>query len=514
MAWFEEEILKTMKNQKSAFRKALQIGCALFMTALSLISDPVSAQTPIGQGIPGEAGNDQCGNSVSMPDKNTLAVGAWRNDGAGNSAGHARVFDFDGSNWIQRGADLDGVNADDWFGYFVDMPDENTIAVSAPYGDNGAISRAGYVKIYTWSGSAWVQKGSTLYGNATNDYLGWVVKMPDPDHMVVSTVFADANGTNSGLIQVYDWNGSSWVQRGGNITGLAADDRFGWSVAMPTPNTLAASAPSNDNGQNSAGLVQVFDWNGSAWVQRGGNIFGEAALDQLGTFITMPDSNTLAASARFNAGGGLDAGHTRIYTWNGTTWIQKGTDIDGEDATDQSGQCLSMPNADWIAIGTPRNDGNGANAGSVRIYKFMNNNWVQMGTDMDGEAAGDNYGYSVFMPDTQTIAIGAILNSNTNGISAGEVNVFDLSTISSTPSMLRESEVLIYPNPATDAFTLKGIQANTWVSIRDFTGKEVYSSLADSPIRSFPIQHLANGVYVVRIREGDRIRNSKLHIAR
>ncbi|MFM7586780.1 MAG: hypothetical protein ACKO6M_07165, partial [Bacteroidota bacterium] len=35
---------------------------------------------------------------------------------------------------------------------------------------------------------------------------------------------------------------------------------------------------------------------------------------------------------------------------------------------------------------------------------------TQKGADIDGEAAGDNSGYSVSMPDANTVAIGAIYN--------------------------------------------------------------------------------------------------------
>jgi hypothetical protein len=35
------------------------------------------------------------------------------------------------------------------------------------------------------------------------------------------------------------------------------------------------------------------------------------------------------------------------------------------------------------------NDGNGTNAGHVRIYKNINGTWTQQGSDIDGEAAGD-----------------------------------------------------------------------------------------------------------------------------
>lgn len=502
-----------MKKLKHGYFKPNLNASIVLLLLLSIVNNYVYAQIQLGPSIIGEAANDQCGNSVCMPDNNTIAVGGWRNDGFGNSAGHARVFDFNGTNWVQRGTDLNGVDAGDWFGYYVDMPNDSTLAVSAPYGDNGTITLAGYVKIFTWNGTAWVQKGSTLYGTAVNDYFGWMVKMVDADHFIASTVYANNNGPNSGLVQVFDWNGSNWVQRGTDILGIAPDDRFGWSVAMPTVNTIAASANFNDGSQNNAGLVQVFDWDGSAWVQRGSNIYGEADGDQLGSFIYMPNANTLAASAIYNDGSGMDAGHTRIFTWNGVDWVQKGSDIDGEGVNDQSGRCIWMPDPDWIAIGSPKNDGSGTNAGSVRIFKFNGTDWVQFLNDMDGENTDDNYGYSVCMPDTNTIAIGAILN-DANGTDAGEVKVFEFATITGNSRQNIENGIAFFPNPVSNVLTIIGEEINSTVTICDLSGKLVYSCTINSLNSNISIGHLENGVYLLTVFDNNTIRTTKLILSK
>ena len=47
---------------------------------------------------------------------------------------------------------------------------------------------------------------------------------------------------------------------------------------------------------------------------------------------------------------------------------------------------------DRVAIGADYNDGNGYNAGHVRIYDWNGSSWVQQGQDIDGEAAGDYSG--------------------------------------------------------------------------------------------------------------------------
>jgi len=78
-----------------------------------------------------------------------------------------------------------------------------------------------------------------------------------------------------------------------------------------------------------------------------------------------------------------------------------------------------------VAIGATNNDDNGSNSGHVRVYKYENNSWTQRGTDIDGEASGDNSGHSVSLSSDGTIvAIGAIYNDGVNGSDSGHVRVY------------------------------------------------------------------------------------------
>jgi hypothetical protein len=69
---------------------------------------------------------------------------------------------------------------------------------------------------------------------------------------------------------------------------------------------------------------------------------------------------------------------------------QLGQDIDGEAAYDQSGYSVSINSTgDRVAIGAILNDGNGTNSGHTRIYEWNGSSWTQLGSDIDGEAADD-----------------------------------------------------------------------------------------------------------------------------
>merc|ERR1712100_903072 len=99
-----------------------------------------------------------------------------------------------------------------------------------------------------------------------------------------------------------------------------------------------------------------------------------------------------------------------------------GQDIDGEARGDESGYAVSLSSdGKTVVIGAPDNDDNGYNAGHVRVYEYNETilEWTQLGQDIDGEAEGDQSGWSVSLSsDGKTVAIGAFLNYG-NGYNAG-----------------------------------------------------------------------------------------------
>jgi hypothetical protein len=231
---------------------------------------------------------------------------------------------------------------------------------------------------------------------------------------------------------VYAWNGTNWNQRGTDIDGEAAGDGSGYSVSMSSDGTvLAIGAYRNDgiNGTDS-GHVRVYEWNTSSWQQKGFDIDGEAANDDSGRSVSLSgNGNVVAIGAPNNSGTDTNAGNVRVYEYYADTsppsWQQMGDDIDGEAADDESGWSVSLSSDGTIlAIGAPSNySGNG----SVRVYEWNGSSWQRKGTDIDGEARWDYFGYSVSLSSDGTIvAIGAPGNNGDNGDrSAGHVRVYE-----------------------------------------------------------------------------------------
>lgn len=327
--------------------------------------------------------------------------------------------------WMQKGIDIDGEDMLDRSGYSVSMSDDGmTVAIGATYNYDGA-SGAGQVRIYQWNGSAWSQKGGDIDGTIPGQHCGYSVSMSADGNTVA--VGIPANGgivvSLEGMVRIFQWTGSSWSAKGAAIIGEAFYDESGFSVSMSADgNTVAIGAPYNDGTASSAGHVRIHEWNGSAWAQKGVDLDGVILDDLSGYSVSMSaDGNTVAfGSPNING-----IGHVRIYEWIGAAWTQKGANIDGI-VYDKTGWSVSMnDNGNTIAIGAVGRSGTPSDSGNVRIYQWIGATWSQKGNDIVGEAGNELSGWSVSMSsDGNTVAIGTPLNSGT-GFWAGHVRVYE-----------------------------------------------------------------------------------------
>ena len=369
-------------------------------------------------------GYNETGSAVAISSNGSrVVIGEYTHD---SSRGRVRVFDWNGSLWTQVGADIDGEESYDYSGWSVAMSsDGSRIAIGATY--NYA---SGHVRVYDWNGSSWTQVGADIDGEAGSDQSGYSVAMSsDGSRVVIGAPYNGGNGTYSGHVRVYDWNGSSWGQVGADIDAEASGDYSGWSVATSSDGSrVVIGARYNDGNGTDSGHVRVYDWNGSSWTQVGADIDGEVSSDYSGWSVAMSsDGSRIAIGAPYNdinmgAIGGF-AGHVRVYDWNGSSWTQVGADIDGEASYDQSGRSVAMSSdGSRVVIGAPYNRGNGTYSGHVRVYDWNGSIWTQVGADIDGETQYDYSGWSVAMSsDGSRFVVGARGGS-------GRVSVFQFST--------------------------------------------------------------------------------------
>ncbi len=297
-------------------------------------------------------------------------------------------------------------------------------------GRSGTVAHVGHVRIYELSGNTWIQLGQDIDGEAGGDQSGYRVSLSaDGNRVAIGAFRNDGNGPDAGHVRIYELSRRGWIQLGQDIDGENAYDQSGMSISLSADgNRVAIGAPYNRGNGLHAGHVRIYELSRRGSMQLGQDIDGEAAGDLSGYSVSLSaDGNRVAIGAEGNDGNGGGGGHVRIYELSGNTWIQLGQDIDGEAAGDLSGYSVSLSaDGNRVAIGAPSNDGNGGGAGHVRIYELSGRSWIKLGSDIDGETAGDDSGYSVSLSaDGTRVAIGAIYNDG-NGGGAGHVRVYQL----------------------------------------------------------------------------------------
>ena len=120
---------------------------------------------------------------------------------------------------------------------------------------------------------------------------------------------------------------SSFTQLGSTFDGAARLDQLGYRVSLSSDGTtLAIGLPFYLSG-GGLGKTQIYSWNGTAWVQRGSDLNNESGSDTPSWISLSDDGNTVAIGSWNNEN---QTGHTRIYAWNGSAWVQRGSDIDGD----------------------------------------------------------------------------------------------------------------------------------------------------------------------------------------
>lgn len=391
-----------------------RLAAAIFMAICSLGPERSLAQVQIGQDIVGTVQGDNVGFSVSISaDGLTVATGTRGDEVARTEIGVTRIFDWTGVAWVQRGVDISG-EPGDRSGWSVALSaDGNVVAIGAP-GPELLVNETGLARVYVWNGSDWIQRGADLLGEAAGDRSGTSVSLSDDGNtLAVGAPGNDGLGIipDRGHVRVFDWTGTAWAQRGNDIDGESGEDQSGFSVSLSSNgDSVAIGAPFASDAGNSSGSVRVYDWNGISWTQRGSDIDGEGVNDATGNSVALSaDSSVLAVGARFNSEVFLGGGRVRIFEWSGNAWEQRGSDIDGEAIGESNGIALGLSSdGDTVVIGASGSTDAGPRSGKARVFDWTGADWFQRGVDIDGKRADEYLGSAVALSDEgDRVALGA-----------------------------------------------------------------------------------------------------------
>jgi hypothetical protein len=128
----------------------------------------------LGQAVNGTAGGEEAGWSVAMNAAgDRVAIGSpFYNIGGTSKIGRVRVFRYNGTSWVQMGSPIVGEAAQDRSGWSVDINAVGDRVVIGARTNDGNGSNSGHARLYEYSGSAWVQQGTDFDGLAADDNFG------------------------------------------------------------------------------------------------------------------------------------------------------------------------------------------------------------------------------------------------------------------------------------------------------------------------------------------------------
>ncbi len=346
---------------------------------------------------------DYFGLSVAVKG-DTAVIGAYGKSDLARNAGAAYAFARNAGAWAQQarlGTSTPLIDA--YLGATVATNGSYT-AAGAPYASVGAQNDG---VVYLFSNATWQQQTILLPNDPDSlSQFGNALAI-NGNTLFVGAPMHDSFGVNAGAVYVFTFDGVSWVQRQKLIgADTASGDRFGSALAL-NDGWLAVSAPLHSSPGSPGGAVYLFEFDGVSWVQRYKvGAPDTIAGDRFGSAIAL-DNGWLAVGVPLHRFVGSASGAVYLFEFNGTAWVQRQKFVASDTVGgDQFGSALALENQ-RLVIGAPLHSSNGPASGAVYIFERATTTWIEraklIGSDTN---AGDRLGGSISIDGT-TILVGA-----------------------------------------------------------------------------------------------------------
>lgn len=392
----------------------------------------------------------------------TLIAGMPGYDSSYSNVGALYFYQYSNNTWNQKGNTILENNGTDTNGYL-----GRSVALNSNRGNNTNSEtdlsqiriiggQPGFNRSFIYQSNTNGTLSSMLYNNGTSDYI-YIAASNHSDSSSSDNSFGDCvainqDGTviaigmpqyssNIGRIFFYKYNttSSKWEEYGYTPT-HSNQIKMGTSIALNYDGTLLVAGGPEKNTNQGCVRIYIKDDSTTGWTSEttynssvSGEYLGKSVAVNMdnnsqGTGTTSDPVTFGNGSTDFiYCGGAPDNSNGKVYVWkyNGSTITQLGNSILGSNSNDKFGSSVSL-NGDGtiLCIGS---EGHSSNKGTVRVYKYTNDIWYQVGSDFDGEYNNKYLGASVSIRgDGKLYAAGGPGNdtSDTNTQGIVEVNMY------------------------------------------------------------------------------------------
>lgn len=304
---------------------------------------------------------DKFGTAVAIDGEWAVIGTPYQDVGANTNEGSVFVFRRNGSTWSQF-AELTGSNAtsNDNFGYSVSI-DNEIIAIGAPgddinIGGNNIIDQ-GSVYVFEFTGTNWVQRAKLYDADpALESKLGFSVDVDVSSgggyYLIAGAPYRDV-GANLQQGSAYAWGSFNdpvnWILLSELTSSNGNDnDNFGFSVSVQNQN-FGVGAPFY--GTNDIGSSYYFKWDGSSYVQHNVNI-GLNADGNCGRSVSCSDNKIMVGSPGNSTNGLTESGSAGIYYANGSNGFFKNILDANPQSNAKHGYIVCMSNYNILVVNT------------------------------------------------------------------------------------------------------------------------------------------------------------------
>ena len=180
------------------------------------------------------------------------------------------------------------------------------------------------------------------------------------------------------------------------MTGDDLFDYFGFSTSLSHDGSIVAVGAIQHvgaEGKRYGGYVKVHRFSNGIWNPVGSKIHGERDGSKFGNSISMSSNGlVLAVGASHHTGSSEEQGMVKVFHFQDNDWAQVGEEIEGEP-TSKSGTAISLAGDGMtVAIGSPSHY---HERGHTRVYRYREGKWIKVGQDLVGESKADGAGSSV-----------------------------------------------------------------------------------------------------------------------
>jgi trimeric autotransporter adhesin len=240
-----------------------------------------------------------------------------------------QIARWNGWNWTALGTGLGGASGK-YAGVLKTLdedgagPMQPALYVGGGFDQAGGVSAANLAK---WNGSTWTGFGAGpsggVYDIAVFDDDG---AGPNPPALFVAGRFTVGGGVD-GILR---WNGSTWLQVGGGVSGGSGIYPPVWALAVfdddgPGPHLPALYAGGDFATAGGVSAHCVAKWDGTAWSALGSGVEHPQGVPVVGTLEVFDEDGAGPGLPTLFAGGAFTiAGGNLAYTcarWDGSSWI-------------------------------------------------------------------------------------------------------------------------------------------------------------------------------------------------